>query len=176
MNREDFFNLGHISRMVGIKGEMVFFLDVDFPQRYKNLKSVFIEVNNQLLPFFILRIQIKKNTAVVQLEGIDSYNKAEELVKSELFLPLSLLPSLKGKEFYFHEIIGYKVIDKTFGDIGLVESILDFPQQSIFQIKKEYKEILVPVNEDFIIKIDRENKILEINAPPGLIDIYMAKA
>ena len=173
MNKDDFFTLGHISKCFGIKGELIFFLDVDNPGKYKKLESVFIEINQQLVPFFILKIQIKKNTAIVHLEGVDSLSKAEELVKAELFLPLKLLPSLKGKDFYFHEIIGFKVIDALHGEIGIVESILDYPQQNIIQIKKDFKEILIPIRKDFIGNIDRENKVLHIQAPPGLIDVYL---
>lgn len=173
MNKEDFYTLGHVSKSFGIKGELIFFLDVDNPQKYKQLESVFIEINMQLVPFFISRIQVKKDTAIVQLEGVDSLEKAEDLVKAELFLPLKSLPVLKGKDFYFHEILGFKVLDKNYGDIGLVDKILDYPQQKIFQIKKNFKEILIPIKKDFIIKVDRENKILEINAPPGLIDVYL---
>ena len=174
MNKEACFNLGYIIRTVGLKGALEFLLDVDVPDNYKKLKSVFIETNGQLLPFTVKQVQqLKKNKAVVLLEGIDSIEKAEKFVKSGLFLPLSSLPPLKGKDFYFHEIIGFKAIDKTHGDIGIVESILELPQQNIIQLKKNYKEILIPVKADFIVKIDRENKTLELDAPEGLIDVYL---
>ena len=174
-DKNDYFTLGHITKTVGMKGELAFFLDVDFPQKYKNLESVFVEINGDLLPFFISRIQIKKNTAMVFLEGIDNLERANELAKSTLFLPLKSLTPLKGKNFYFHEIIGFKVIDNTNGDIGTVDTILEFPQQNILQIKNGNKEILIPVRNEFIQKVDRENKIIEISAPNGLIDLYLDK-
>ena len=68
---------------------------------------------------------------------------------------------------------GYTVIDKSYGDIGIIEKILDFPQQAIFQIKKGEHEILIPAKEEFIISINRRTKQVEIDAPEGLIDIYM---
>jgi 16S rRNA processing protein RimM len=173
MTKSDCFNLGYISRRVGNVGELAFVLDVDTPERYKTLKSVFVEINGSLVPFFIKKIALRANTATVTIEGIDTIAKAEELIKSSLYLPLNALPPLKGNKFYFHEIPGYTVIDQTYGNIGVVEKILDFPQQAILQIKKDEHEILIPVKDEFIISIDRNAKQLTVHAPQGLIDIYM---
>lgn len=173
MTKNECFSLGYISKRSGNNGELAFVLDVDDPLRYKKLKSVFIELNAALVPFFITKIQLRNNIAVVSLEGVDSIEKAEELVKAELYLPLSMLPGLKGKKFYFHEIPGFTVIDKNYGNIGIVEKVLDFPQQAVLQIKKDTHEILIPAREEFIISIDRDARQIEVQAPDGLIDIYL---
>lgn len=173
MDKREYFNLGYISKSIGTKGELLFVLDVDNPSRYKKLESVFIELNNTLVPFFINEIKLKGNIATVLIEGIDNTEKAKELVGATLYLPLNFLPSLTGKQFYFHEVIGYEVIDKKFGAIGFIESILNFPQQNIFQIKKNQVEILIPIKNEFIISVDRNNKKIEIQAPEGLIELYL---
>ncbi len=172
MNKNDCFNLGYVSKVVGLKGDVVFQLDVDTPNNYKNLESVLIQINNSLVPFFIKNISFKNTTANVSLEGIDSIEKAKELVGTSLFLPLNFLPSLKEKEFYFHEVIGFQVEDKHYGTIGIVENILEYPQQAIFKIKQGTIEILIPAKKEFILKIDRANKKIELEAPEGLIDLY----
>ncbi len=173
MTKNECFNLGYIAKRIGNYGELAFVLDVDNPGSYQKLESVFVELNNTLVPFFIKKIQLRGNTAVVSIEGIDTIEKAEELIKSSLYLPLSFLPALKGKKFYFHEIVGYTVIDKTYGAIGFVEKILDFPHQAIFQIKKGEHEILIPAKDEFITSINRDTRQIELNAPEGLIDIYI---
>lgn len=174
MTKNECFNLGYIARKVGNHGELAFVLDVDDPKRYNKLESVFIELNHSLVPFFIKTISIKGTTATVALEGIDSIERAEELVKSSLFLPLSLLPPLKGKKFYLHEIVGYTATDKTFGELGKVTEVLDFPQQVILQIQYGKHQVLIPAKEEFIISIKRDEKIIELDAPAGLIDIYIS--
>lgn len=173
MTKDECFNLGYISRRVGNKGDVAFILDADNPSRYNKLESVFVEINNSLIPFFIKKIVISRNFATVTIDGINTVERADEMVGSGLFLPLSFLPPLKEKKFYFHELNGFTVIDKNYGEIGIVESVLDFPQQAILQIKKDKIEILVPAKEEFIISIDRTNKQIHINAPEGLIDIYI---
>lgn len=173
MTKNECFNLGYISRRVGNFGDLAFVLDVDDPTRYQKLESVFVELNNALIPFFIKKIQLRGNTAVVSIEGIDTIEKAEGLIKSSIYLPLSFLPPLTGKKFYFHEMPGYSVIDKKHGAIGVVEEVLDYPQQAIFQIKFGEHEILIPAKDEFIISIDRKLKQLELDAPEGLIDLYI---
>lgn len=175
MNKKDCFSLGYIARRVGNHGELAFILDVDDGSRYRKLESVFIELNNSLVPFFIKKIQIKGNTATVLLDGIDSIDRAEELIKKSLFLPLSALPPLKGKKFYIHELAGFTAIDKSFGEIGKITEVLDFPLQTILQIRHGENDILIPAKDEFIISINRENKTIELDAPEGLIDIYITK-
>jgi 16S rRNA processing protein RimM len=173
MNKEECFNLGYISKTVGNKGELLLIFDVDDVKAYRKLETVFVEINKQLVPFFITSVELRGNGAKVSFEGIDNTDKAEELTRTSLYLPLIFLPPLKGKKFYFHEVHGFSVIDKTYGNIGIIESILDYPTQALFQIKKEGTEILIPVKDDFIISIDRVAKVIQINAPEGLIDIYL---
>lgn len=175
MDKKDCFNLGYIARRVGNHGELGFVLDVDNAARYSKLESVFIEIRNSLVPFFIKKIQIKGNNATVSIEGIDTIQKAEELLKCSLYLPLSALPPLKGKKFYLHELTGFTATDKNFGEIGLITEVLDFPHQTILQIKHGDDEVLIPAKEEFILAINRDSKRIELNAPEGLIEIYLSK-
>lgn len=173
MDKNECFSPGYISKTVGNKGELLFILDVDDVSKYKKLETIFVEINKQLVPFFITHIEMRGNGAKVRFEGIETTERAEELTRSSLYLPLSFLPPLTGKKFYFHEIVGYTAIDKTHGNIGTVETVLDYPNQALLQIKKEAVEILVPIKDAFIESLDRANKTIFLNAPEGLIDIYL---
>ena len=70
-------------------------------------------------------------------------------------LPLTLLKPLRGKKFYFHEVIGFKVISEK-KVIGIINKINDLSPQPIFEIKNKNRIILVPIHNDFIIKINRK--------------------
>lgn len=173
MNKNDCYYVGYISKISGNFGDLTFVLDVDDTDHYKNLKSIFIEINNSLIPFFVHSIKIKGQQATVSLEGIDSVKKAFELIKLRLFLPLTFLSPLKGKKFYLHEVIGFIVIDKNYGELGSIQNILNFPHQIIFQIMKNEKEILIPAIDEFILSVNRDKKTIEVCAPEGLIDLYL---
>ena len=148
-------------------------LDVDDPMRYKKMKSVLLEVDEQLTSFNISEISIRDNIARVHLEGVDDMTKAEAFLKCDAYLPLSKLPKPGENHFYFHEIINFKVIDKTEGEIGIFEKVLDMPHQTIGQIKNGDKEVLVPMIPEFIERVDRNEKILYLNLPEGLTDVYL---
>ena len=173
MNKNDFFYLGRIVKAYGKKGELNVVLDTDNPENYKDLKSVFLDLKGNLIPYFIENIQIKNNKAIIKLKDVLTPEIAEMFVNAEIFLPLDQLPKLTGNNFYYHDIIGYTIIDKTYGSIGKVEKVLDLPQQAILQIKYKNKEILVPITDEIIKIVDRNNKQIKIEAPEGLIEIYL---
>ncbi len=89
-----------------------------------------------------------------------------------MYLPVSILPPLKGDQFYFHEVIGFKVLDSRHGDIGILVNILPLPHQSLLQITKGKREILIPLVDEIIQQVDRNTKTIFITAPEGLIEIY----
>lgn len=173
MKKEDCFYLGKIIRTHGVKGDLMIYLDVDDPMRYKKMKSVFLEVDEQLIAFNVKQVSIRDAIAKVHLEGLDDMTKAEEFLKCDAYMPLSKLPKPGKNNFYFHEIINFKVIDKTEGEIGIFEKVLEMPQQTIGQIKKGNKEILVPMIPEFIQSIDRNEKILYMDLPEGLVNLYL---
>jgi 16S rRNA processing protein RimM len=173
MQKEECFYLGKIVRTHGVKGDVMILLDADDPQRYKKIKSVYVETDGELTSFTIKQVSIQNDIAKVHIEGVDDMTKAEEFIRCEVYMPLTLLPKLDENKFYFHEIINFKVIDKTKGEIGIFEKVVDIPQQTIGQIKNGNKEILVPMIPQFIERVDRNEKILYLDLPEGLVDLYM---
>lgn len=173
MDKQDCFLLGQITKPFGIKGEVVLFLEVDTPEKYADLKSIYIDSVNGLQEFKIESLRLKQNYAYIKLENINKIEETEKLLKHEVHLPLSALPELGDKNFYLHEVIGFAVHDKTHGAIGNIESIMDVPAQRLLQVNNGKQEILIPVNIDFIDKVDRANKTLYLNTPEGLIDVYL---
>ena len=174
MNKEDCYFLGYIAKTHGIKGDVSIKLDVDNPNEYSKLESIFLDIQGKLIPFFIDSITIKdKGFAAVKLEGIDTEPQASNLLHTEIFLPLSVLPPLKGNKFYFHEVIDFQVIDKDFGSVGTIKDVLDYPHQSVLQVMRDDKEILIPITDEIITHVDRVKKIVEVDTPIGLIELYL---
>lgn len=174
MRKEECFYLGKIVRKYSFKGEVLIKLDTDEPQLYTELESVFVDFNNNLIPFFIEQSGLHKSTLLrVRFEDVDTEEKADEIIGLEVYLPLSFLPELDDDQFYFHEIIGFTAEDVNFGKIGLVTGVNDSASQALFEIERDGKQILIPINDDFIKKVDKKNKILLLDTPEGLIDLYL---
>lgn len=174
MDEAELFELGKVLKTFGSKGEVIVFLDVDHPGKYLHLDSVFIRFNKSLIPFFIEKITLKpKNQAVVKFSDVDDQEDAAIFTGCSLFLPLSNLPKLTGNRFYYHEVVGFEVIDVQKGPVGKIRRILELPHQAMFEIEAGDKEILVPVVDEIITRVDRKQKVVRINAPEGLIDMYL---
>ncbi|MFI8377502.1 ribosome maturation factor RimM [Leeuwenhoekiella sp. NPDC079379] len=174
MRKEECFYLGKIVRKFSFKGELLAKLDTDEPEMYENLESVFVDFNGNLVPFFIHSCQLHKSTLLrIDFEDVNTEEDAEDLINAELFLPLSMLPQLEGTQFYYHEIIGFTVKDISFGKVGTITGVNDNTSQALFEIDHKGKEVLIPINDDFIKEVDRSTKIITIDAPEGLIDIYI---
>jgi 16S rRNA processing protein RimM len=174
MQKEDCFYLGKIVKKYSFKGELLAKLDTDQPELYEHLNAIFIQVKNNFIPFFVESSQLHKSELLrIKFEDVDSEGDADALLKSELYLPLEFLPKLEGNKFYFHEVINFKIIDKNFGEVGTIEAINDSTAQSLFEIDRNGIEILIPMNDEFIIEVNRDNKSITVETPPGLIELYI---
>ncbi|MBC7493618.1 MAG: 16S rRNA processing protein RimM [Flavobacterium sp.] len=174
MRKDDCFYLGKIAKKFSFKGEVLIYLDTDEPQEYQNMESIFVEINKNLVPYFIENSSIHKNDFLrVQFEDVKNEEEAEYLLGSEVYLPLSMLPKLEGNKFYYHEVIGFEIEDQTLGVFGKIVSINDTAAQPLFEVLNGNVEMLIPMIDQFLVKIDRDNKIVLMNLPDGLIQMYL---
>ena len=174
MQKKDCFYLGKIVTKYSFKGELVLKLDTDEPELYQNMNAIFIEMGNNLVPFFIERSLLQKgNQLRVKFEDVNTEADADALLKAEVYLPLDLLPKLEGNKFYYHEVIGFILEDIIYGKVGNIVGINDSTAQPLFEVKNGDIEILIPMIDDFIKKVDRKNKTILIEAPKGLIEMYL---
>jgi len=174
LNLDDYFFLGKITKPHSFDGRVNIWLDVDTPDEYSSLEMVFVEHNNNLIPYFIESIQILNNKGIVSFQDVDDLAAAESLSQKDLYLPLSVLPKKTGNSFYFHEIIGFVVVDKEKGVLGPIKKVLDYPNQALLQVfAEDNKEVLIPLSDEIIKKVDRRKKQISIEAPEGLLEIYL---
>ena len=174
MRKEDCFYLGKIVTKYSFKGEVVIKLDTDEPELYKEMESVYVEFGSNLVPFFIDKSSLHKgNQLRVQFEDVYSEEEANAILKCGIYLPSTMLPKLSGNKFYFHEVIGFTIVDVNFGDVGTIVHINDKAAQPLFEIDRGGKEIFIPMIDQFIKKVDRNNNRIEVETPKGLIELYL---
>lgn len=174
MNKEQCFQLGYIAKVHGLRGEVTVMLDVDYPEEYEDLKHLFLEQKGRLVPFFLEHfVPQPGNKVLAKFEDLDRIEQVEELVGSEIYLPLSALPELDEDQYYFHELIGFEVIDETNGLLGPVETIYDLETQDLLGVKHQEKEVLIPIQDGIIQKVDKAAKKVYCQLPEGLLDIYL---
>jgi 16S rRNA processing protein RimM len=174
MQKEDCFLLGHVSKTYSFRGELIFFIDDREPQRYENLESVFVEIHNKLVPFFLEDIRFDRagEYARVKLEGIDDEKAAKTLLKCDLYLPLSMRAA-SDEELADdpQNLIGYEVADTALGPLGKVTGFIDHVSNPIIEVNGNRGAILIPFHPHFLLDIDHEAKRLDVEIPEGLIGL-----
>lgn len=173
MTLDDCYQLGYIIKPHGLKGELQVLLDVDSPEAYQNLESVFVRQGQQLVPFFIEYINVRADKAILALDEVQSFEQAQTFKGSELYLPLSALPKLDNKEFYLYEIEGFTVLNQNGVEIGSIKNAVESGPQLILVVEnQEGIEILLPYIQSLQIKLDRDKKELHLQIAEGLIEVY----
>ncbi|MEM7483848.1 MAG: ribosome maturation factor RimM [Bacteroidota bacterium] len=175
MRKEDCFYLGKVVSKYSFKGELLVKLDTDEPDIYENMESVFVSIGNNLIPFFIDRCRLHKSALLrIDFEEVKDESTADKMIGAKLYLPLEMLPPLTGDKFYFHEVIGFSLIDEVHGDIGIIKAVNDSASQELFEAEKDGKELLIPISDDIISKVDRNNKQIHVRTPEGLVNLYLS--
>ncbi len=174
MRKDDCFYFGRIVKKYGFKGDLKLRLDVDYPEEYQGLESVLVGTAAGLVPFFFDTYVMEDNGFVrAHFEGIDTESDAEQLAGSDLWLPLTLLPELKGTDFYYHEVTGFTVIDRRFGEVGEVIEVREGNRQDLLVVDRSGTEVLIPVLHELITEVDRDQHTLRVDVPEGLIELYL---
>lgn len=170
MKFDEYFNLGAISKVFSFKGEVVAKFNVEMPNLFDNLKAIFIEEKGNLVPYFVEKLEPQQNNFVrIKFKGIDTQEQAKKLLKSQLYLPDTLLPILGEDEFYFHEIVGFTAFDEEDEEVGEIVEVYDLPNNPVAEIVINGKEVLVPLN--LMIELDKKNQKIYIEIPDGLVDL-----
>lgn len=174
MTQDSCFLLGYIVRTHGTSGNVVIFLDVDYPENYEELDHVYVQIRGELVPYFVADFNLQKqNNAIVTFEEVDTIEKAQALVGSSLYLPLDELEDLDEGDFYYHEIKGYTVVDEVKGELGVVREVYSLNGQDLISMDYQGVEVLIPTSVEIVLKADKEKNQLLVKLPEGLLEVYL---
>lgn len=173
MRKEDCYFLGKITRKHGLSGNVILKLDTDQPEFYNKLESIFVEINGLLVPFFIEKSSWSKNDALNILLKNSNEALVEQLIGKNVFLPLSTLPQLSGNKFYYHEVIGFEILEEDGKTCGKIISVNDQTAQHYFILNLADKEVVIPIIKDWILEVNREEKFIKMQLPEGLMDVFL---
>jgi 16S rRNA processing protein RimM len=173
MKTEDYFRIGSILKTKGLKGEMQVYIDYDGAENIK-FKSLFVDIAGKFVPYFVSSIKyLQKSQAYLNLEDVDTIEKAAMLIKKDLYLPNTLKPKKKKEEFTLKDLKGFIAVDETHGELGEIIDVIEYPQQLIATVNYKNKEVLFPLNVEIIKGIDVEGGEVYIDLPDGLLDVYL---
>jgi len=173
MRKEDCYFLGKITRRHGLHGNVFLKLDTDQPEMYNKLDSIFVDINGLLVPFFVAKQSWgKPETLIISFKN-SSEALVDQVVNKDVYLPLSTLPVLSGKKFYYHEVVGFEIREEDGKSCGIIQSVNDQTGQHYFVLDLGGKQIVIPIIRDWILEVNREEKFLKMSLPEGLMDVFL---
>jgi 16S rRNA processing protein RimM len=171
MDIENCYKIGFILKPHGLKGGVTVSLDIDIPNDFATLETVFIQEDHQLVPYFIESVSLKGTKAFVKFEDVSTAEEAEKISKHSLYLPKSERPKSSRGEFYDDEVSGFAVEDETLGMLGKIVDVMNAGANRLLVLDHNGKEVLIPINSPFVKSVNKSRKKIQVNLPEGFLDI-----
>ena len=165
--------VGFIQKPHGIHGELVIRFQEEFYETLEEVPTLFLEIDNLLVPYFISEdgLRFKSDESVItQLDWIDSDKKAKELCGLSVFVNQNDVIDSE-EDLSPHALVGFQLFDVELGLIGEILDVNDFAGNLLLSVEYRGKDALVPLNQDLIVRLDEENREIELRIPDGLFDL-----
>lgn len=171
---ESYIKTGKLVSAHGLTGELVLQHELGKRSDLRSLKALFVEVKKgSFLPYFITRAKATANNEVlVLLEGIADREQAQQLVGKYCWLPQEQFTKLAAPSAPA-TLLGYRILEED-KELGTIEEVIEQPQQLLCKIIMQQKEVLIPLHESSLLSIDHDDKIVYVQLPEGLLDIYLS--
>ena len=168
----NYFKIGKLVATYGLKGEVILKHSLGKKTSLKNLEAFFIEEKtNTFLPYFIESARLKnEKETYVKLESIDSKEAAHKLIQSEIWLLENDFKKFADSAAPI-SLLGFTMVNEN-DELGEILEVIEQPHQVLCKILFNNNEMLIPVHQDSLKKIDKKNRKVFVTLPDGLLDIY----
>jgi 16S rRNA processing protein RimM len=169
---KQYFKIGKLAATFGVQGQLVLEHSLGKKTLLSGLEAIFIEEKKDtFLPYFIVSTKIKSEREIfILLDGIRSKEEALLLVKKEVWLSENDFKKFASGASPI-SLLGFTIISNEL-ELGQVTEVIEQPHQLLCVVIIDRKEVLIPVHEKSLKKLDKENKKLYVDLPDGLLEIY----
>ncbi|HET9825474.1 MAG TPA: ribosome maturation factor RimM [Chitinophagaceae bacterium] len=169
----EYFKLGKFVAVHGLKGELVLRHELHKKTSLRDLKNIFIEqAKNSFIPWFIESSKIKNAEEIyLKLEGVNTREAAQKFTTREVWVTEADFKKHAGKSAPAN-LLGYTIVNES-RSLGQIVEVIEQPHQMLCKVEINQKEVLIPLNEGTLKKIDHKNKTVMVNLPDGLLEIYL---
>ena len=173
-NLVDLLKVGKIKEPFGLKGHVRVFLFSDDYSWFDQITKIYASIDGKMEELTIENIRIEAKGVVVLFKEIKDRNRADDITGNELFLEKAFFKSSDHDKPFLVELLNFKVIDKSVGEIGYVQSFNSNGIQDLLVVAlASQQDVLVeiPFVDNYVIKLDRKLKVIEMDLPEGLLEI-----
>lgn len=163
---------GKISKPYGLNGEVHLILGTHVDKHIETGNPLFIELDGQRVPFFIESVYMAEaGQAIVKFEFINSIEEAKKVSGCPVYLDPALDPREVLQKEELAGVVGFHVEDRILGPLGRLVEYVPGGMNPVWIIDFSGKELLIPAQKDFVLKIDTRNRMLYLTLPEGITDL-----
>lgn len=167
---DDLLQVGIISSMHGIKGEVKVFPTTDDPNRFKKLKSVLLDTGRETLDLQVEQVKFFKQFVILKFKEFDSINEVEKYKGKGLFVTRENAVKLKPNEYFIADMIGMEVFTDEGRKFGILTDVLETGANDVYVVEtEEHKEVLLPAIKECILNVDIAGRKMEVHLMEGLV-------
>ncbi len=175
ITREEIIEIGIYNKAHGVKGEISATIQCEIDD-FKKFSCLVSDIDGIFVPFFVENIRPKTSeTVLLTIDGFQSDVEVKTLVNKVIYVMKSEYAELSADEncdeLPIDYFIGFSVVDSEGNEIGEIVDVDDSTDNVLFIIENGDDTYPIPAVDDFIVDIDEENKVLELELPEGILDI-----
>ena len=160
--------IGRVTAPHGRRGELRVAVLTDLPERFQDLKRVY--VGDAHTPYEVERTRFTPKGVLLKLAGIGYRDQAALLARAYIALPEAETPPLPEGSYHHHQIKGLQVITTDGCHLGIVNEIIATGSNDVYIVQSEqYGELLLPAIAEVIEAIDLDAQRIVVQLIPGLL-------
>jgi 16S rRNA processing protein RimM len=163
--------IGQITRVRGIKGEIVVVPLTDDPQRFRKLRKVIISEKESIKGFQVEGEREFKGKVFFKLKQVENSEEAKKLVGGFIEIERDQLVELPEGRYFIFDIIGLQVVTTKGEKIGKVKEVIALPANDLYLVEGDKRQYDIPALKKVVKRIDLEKKEMIIEPPEGLLDL-----
>lgn len=154
--------VGRVVTNHGLSGTVKFKYYNEAAEDFYRYTSLIVEKDGRQTELKPAEVRFSKGFFYLKFEGLDSLEKVSFLINQELFVREEDLPPLDNDEYYDYQLIGLHVTNRRGNKIGMVTQVIHTGGNDIIVVTGK-EEILVPMVEGIIVRIDLEDSFIAID-------------
>jgi len=163
--------IGQITRVRGLKGELVVVPLTDDLRRFRKLQKVIISKGERVKEFQVENAREFKGKVLLKLRQVEIPEEAEKLVGGFIEIGKGQLVKLPNGRYFIFDIIGLLVVTTKGEIVGKVKEVITLPANDVYVVEGDKKQYDIPAIKRVIRKIDLEKKEMIIEPTKGLLDL-----
>ncbi|NOX37828.1 MAG: 16S rRNA processing protein RimM [Calditrichaeota bacterium] len=162
--------IGRVLQTHGVQGYVKAVAYSGIPERFLQLKTVYVETDEGYRGFIVEDVQLRGSTILLKLKGVHTKELARQLTQKELFVPETEKIELPEDTYFIHDLIGLKVFDTEGQFLGTLEEVWTRGAHDVYVVRQGKREVLIPAISQFVKAVDLNAGKVVVQLIEGMLE------